>query len=192
MREYPLKRFLQRLGGDGEEASRRRADLILLCGVLGMVILFCAQMLPADTAPAAQEPGMAQGVNNALEQRLSGIVENIAGVGRAKVMVTFESGVEYIYAKEERRVTDRYEDTDAASGTSLQQKDNTETSYILVDGGAGKKQALVEKQIEPVVRGVVVLCEGADDPVVERRVTEAVSTALGISTSRICVIKISS
>ena len=43
------------------------------------------------------------------------------------------------------------------------------------------KTPLVEKQIEPKVRGVIVLCEGADNPIVENRVTEAVKTALGIT-----------
>ena len=41
------------------------------------------------------------------------------------------------------------------------------------------------------VRGVMILCEGAENPVVEQRVTEAVKTVLGIPASRICVEKIS-
>lgn len=65
-----------------------------------------------------------------------------------------------------------------------------EETHILMNRGSAE-EPLVEKQIEPQVRGVMVLCEGAENPVVERRITEAVRTVLGIPTSRICVEKIS-
>ena len=58
-------------------------------------------------------------------------------------------------------------------------------------GNGSEESPLVEKRIEPTVRGVLILCEGAEDPVVEARVTEAVRTVLGISSSQICVEKIS-
>lgn len=185
------KEWMEPFKGTGEDAVKRRANLILLCGLLGMAAIFFSQIHPKPDIPPKAEAAASQNTESDLERRLAGIVQEIAGVGRSKVMVTFKSGVEYVYAKDEKRTIDRLEGSHPSSGNSLQQKDNTETNYILVDGGGGKKQALVEKQLEPVVKGVVVLCEGADDPVVERRVTEAVSTALGISTSHICVIKIS-
>ena len=58
-----------------------------------------------------------------------------------------------------------------------------EQTHILMDRGSGE-EPLVEKQIEPQVRGVMILCEGAENPVVrEQRVTEAVKTVLGIPAS---------
>lgn len=124
-----------------------------------------------------------------LELRLTEIVSHIDGAGRTKVMVTMDSTSEYVYAK----------DTSVRTDTSSSQENgrvsessgsSAETSHIIIDGKSGD-EPLVEKQIEPKVRGVIVLCEGADNPVVENRVTEAVKTALGISSSRICVEKIS-
>ena len=47
------------------------------------------------------------------------------------------------------------------------------------------------KEIEPVIRGVLVVCEGGDDPVVIERVTEAVTKALDISTAKVCITKLS-
>ncbi len=45
------------------------------------------------------------------------------------------------------------------------------------------------KEIEPVVRGVVVSCQGGDNPVVVQRVLSAVTKALNISTAKVCVTK---
>lgn len=47
------------------------------------------------------------------------------------------------------------------------------------------------KEVEPVIRGVLVVCEGGDDPVVVERVTQAVTKALDISTAKVCITKLS-
>ena len=63
-----------------------------------------------------------------------------------------------------------------------------ENEIVMVASG-GDKNALIEKTIEPVVQGVVVVCTGADDIKVTSDITNAVSVAMNITTNRICVIK---
>lgn len=46
------------------------------------------------------------------------------------------------------------------------------------------------EEIQPHVRGVLVLCEGGDNPVTIGRITEAVTKALDISTAKVCVEKL--
>ncbi len=41
----------------------------------------------------------------------------------------------------------------------------------------------------PAVKGVAVICEGGDSPVVAERITKAVTTALAIPSTRVCVLK---
>lgn len=43
--------------------------------------------------------------------------------------------------------------------------------------------------IEPKVRGVVIVCEGGDNPVVVSHVLEAVTKALSISSDKVCITK---
>lgn len=43
--------------------------------------------------------------------------------------------------------------------------------------------------IEPKVRGVVVVCDGGDDPTVVARVLDAVTKALNISSDKVCITK---
>ena len=47
------------------------------------------------------------------------------------------------------------------------------------------------KEVQPIIRGVLVVCEGGDDPVVVERVTQAVTKALDISTAKVCISKLS-
>lgn len=46
------------------------------------------------------------------------------------------------------------------------------------------------KSIEPTVRGVVIVCDGGDDPVVVGRVLSAVTRSLSISSDKVCITKL--
>lgn len=58
--------------------------------------------------------------------------------------------------------------------------------YVYLDKGAEKT-----KEIEPLIRGVLVVCEGGDSPVVVERITQAVTKALDISSAKVCITKLS-
>ena len=58
--------------------------------------------------------------------------------------------------------------------------------YVYLDNSTTKT-----KEIEPLIRGVLVVCEGGDSPVVVERITEAVTKALDISAAKVCITKLS-
>lgn len=103
------------------------------------------------------------------EEQLRSILMSIEGVGKANVMLTITSTEEYVYAETVKQ------------GTS-----QTENSYVIIDKGS-QKEALVKKINNPAISGVVIVCEGGDDPRVCEKIYKAVSTALDISTSRVYV-----
>ena len=59
-----------------------------------------------------------------------------------------------------------------------------------VEGVYLENNSTKTKDIEPLVRGVVVACEGGDEPVTLERVTDAVTKALNISSAKVCVTKL--
>lgn len=58
--------------------------------------------------------------------------------------------------------------------------------YVYLDDSTTKT-----KEIEPHIRGVLVVCEGGDDPIVVERISDAVTKALDISTAKVCITKLS-
>ena len=77
-----------------------------------------------------------------LESRLQSILEQMDGVGQARVMVTLENGYQKVYAKSEKVNNDVLEDIRAEDERKTQEKQVTEQTYILIDG-AGGEQPLV-------------------------------------------------
>ena len=108
---------------------------------------------------------------------LKDVLSQVRGVGECKVMVTVEGTTEYVYAENLTKSTDNNGDRTS---------DRYENEIVITDND-GKKEALVRKIIKPQICGVVIVCEGGGDIKVNERVLKAVSTVLGISSSKICV-----
>ena len=174
----------------------KHSRTLLFVGIAGMALIFLSTVIqtggsntPNPSVGAGQltsQEYVAQ-----LEDRLTGIVGSIEGVGRCQVMVTAESGVEYVYAVEETQNVNRTNSYNGDEVARETQQENTEQKYIVVDAGNGKKEALVKTERQPAIQGVVIVCEGAGSMVVQERVTQVVTTALGIPYNKVCVTKLS-
>lgn len=171
--------------------GENRVKLIVALGIAGIAIILLSEYITFPSAKAEPRYLTDENAQYAakLEERLYDIVSSIEGVGEPTILVTLQSGVQNIYAQEEKRNTDKTQDFDGSEPKKIQVRDNVEQKYILVDGASGTKEPLIVKTLQPAVEGVVVLCPGADDPVVEQRVVNVITTALGIGSNRVCVSK---
>lgn len=171
-----------------------RLRIIVALGLLGMALILLSQFIGPDKAGKPADTSTAEFVSEEyiaeLEAKLTALIAGIDGVGEARVMVTLESGVEYVYAQEEKRNTDlvREEEPQAASAR-VSEKENVEQTYIFVEQD-GQQQPLLRMALQPKVQGVVVVCEGADKAQVKQDLIHVVTTALNISSNRVCVVKI--
>lgn len=168
------RRVLERMA----EGDRKRRWLLVIGGV-GIALLLLSEIIPKRTAVTEPTVTTEQFVEQT-EERLETLVGSIEGAGRCRVLLTLDNGVEYVYATEERTATDNRENA---------QSNDSERTAILVDTGDGREGLLVT-EIQPTVRGVVVVCEGGDNEAVRARVTEAVTVALDLSAKKVCVTKL--
>lgn len=172
----------------------KKIKFIVAVGILGIVLILLSDIItPKQENKAVKTTGgnsLSQ-ENQEIEKRIYDMVSTIEGVGNAKVIVTLENSAENIYAKEEKRDSDVTKDAQNGQDTKTTQKDSTEENYIFVDDPNGGKQALLTTQKAPLVKGVVVVCEGGDDTKVRSRIIDAVTTALDIGSNRVCVTKMS-
>ena len=141
---------------------------ILVGGALaGILLILLGGALGADEnsedATAQSEIyAQIQACEQALEKELAAICGEVAGVGHVDVLLRLESGTQIRYATDEG-------------------------GKLLSTGSAGSKEALQETLLSPKVAGVAIVCRGGNDPDIQRKLTELVSTALGISAARVFV-----
>lgn len=164
--------------------------------IAGIVLIALSEFWPSSGKTKEKEDSVSdtmtmQEYTQKLEDNIREIVGSIRGVGNLKVLVTLESSEETIYAQETKTSVDSTQDAMSENGKT-QLKESTEQKYLLVEGEDGTKQALVKTTKEPEVKGIVIVCEGGDSTTVKSEVINAVTTALDISSSRVCVTKIDS
>jgi len=166
-----IRRFFQ---------SSKGMRVTVLVGLAGIALILFSEMLPTRTEQRSSGALYAEeGENSAetyrlsLENRLTGLLARMEGVGTAKVMVTLEGSAEQIYAEEVR----------VSKGDHNEQK---QSAYVITRAG-GSESALLSRTAYPDIQGVAVLCAGGDHAAVRERVSRAVAVVLGIPASRVFV-----
>ena len=96
-----------------------------------------------------------------LEKKLEQTINLIDGVNNASVMITLESGNEYVYASDDTEVSQK---------------------HVIVDNGL---VCVTEKL--PKIRGVAVVCDGGNSSAIKTKITELVCSVLGIYSNCIYV-----
>lgn len=119
-----------------------------------------------------------------LEKRLATILEKLNGVGEVDVMITFEDSIESIPASNTIKTVETTKEVDAEGGT---REVNREDTNIQMVSSTNNEALVVLKEVNPTVKGVIVVAEGADDALVLEKLYEAVKTVLGISANKVQV-----
>lgn len=167
--------------------------VIIIAGFLGIILIFLSGFFKENNKPKekVEEIPTTQQYSKQIEESLTEIVSHISGAGESKVLVTVENSVETVYATAGKKNTEASEDKIGGETTKRKESDDSETQYITVKDSDGTEKALAITEIQPTIKGVVVVCSGGDDPSVCKRVTDAVTTALNITSKRVCVTKLS-
>lgn len=165
--------------------------LVIAAGIAGIALIFISSVFTGQKKTAAEtdvqpcETMQTEEYREMLSEELGNMVASIEGAGRTKLMLTLDGTVKNIYASD-RDI--QHKGSSQSSGDVL---DNEKRSCIVIRSGSGTEQALIIGQTMPAVRGVLIVCEGGGSKEVAERIKTAVSAALNISASRVCVLKMS-
>ena len=113
---------------------------------------------------------------NDISQQLEEILSHIHGVGKVKVLLSVAKGEQTLYQ------------TDNTCAEAEGRKDTKSQTVILTDGSR-TEMGLIYQRNPPVYLGAIVVCQGGDIPSVKLAITQAVSKITGLSSDRICVLK---
>lgn len=114
-----------------------------------------------------------------MESELEQMLSKVKGVGRVKVMITLKDAGQQVINK------------DVNETTELERTERQEQTVIVQDA-EGNQTALVTRQLQPEIMGVVVICEGGEDPQVISDVSYAVQVLFSLSAHKVKVMKMNS
>lgn len=143
--------------------------------VLALVVGLFLMLVPQQQSQPVPQPTPMQPKQD-LQTSLEAILCQLEGAGRVKVLLTQAAGERNVYQ------TDESSDT-SQSGSSVRRD-----TVIITDSGR-TESGLLQQTIAPVYLGAVVLCQGADRATVRLAIIEAVSSATGLASTNISVLK---
>ncbi len=172
---------------EGDRGQR----IVIILGFAGIALILISGFFGSEKSVKKSEPVVTENTEYSvydytkqLEMRLSDIISEIDGAGRAQVFLTLEGSSELVYATDEKQSSEQKN-----GGASSENEKKRETSYITVKLADGTQQAVKVQELEPKVRGVIVVCSGGDDVVVQEHIMKAVKTVFNISSTKVCILK---
>ncbi|MCR5636450.1 MAG: hypothetical protein K6F76_04655 [Clostridiales bacterium] len=162
----------------------KKQKIILIAGIAAIAIIMMSGVFTTkkDAAQNITQQFDIEEYRANLESRLADIISHIDGAGDTGVMITLDSGKEYIYAQ--NMSVDESSDSDSA-------KHSQENKYYTVKSQSNGEEPILIRESEPKVRGVIIVCEGADNSAVRETIKNAVVSIFNIAENKISVNKIS-
>ena len=181
----------ERLSKLKEKLPKSKSSFLIAIGIFGLLLLlissfdFSSDQPPTEAQSVAVKSDGSVDYTDRLEQKLEELIGDMLGGTKVTVMITLESGTEYIYADEVKTDADITKDQ---SALKTQQSDSNHKTYITVKDADGNEWPLIVTEKMPVIRGVVVVCESGETGAVSSAVRQAVKSALNVDENKICII----
>jgi len=126
-----------------------------------------------------------------LEKQLEGILSEMWGVGKTRVMITLSGSEELVVEKDTPYTRSNTNESDSSGGSRIiSDVDSAEATVFVTNGG--NAEPYVVKTLSPRVEGVVVVAQGAGSGTVNQSITEMVQALFGVEAHKVKVVKMAS
>ena len=181
-----LSNALKKLHGlNAKKKTQYLAVLLVVAIILAIYFssLDTSGTKKTDDKAEAGAPAETISSDTEMEDRLKRVLSKVDGVGDVDVIINYESTAERIPAFSEDRQISKSDSQDTSSETT------SEKSDIATVQGNGASEALIVKENQPEVRGVIVVAQGAEDISVRMNLLNAVTTLLNVSADKVEILK---
>ncbi len=161
----------------------KNPKILIIIGIMGILLIFLSGVSSDENKNSTKIKNTEISVEEyreTLEQDIKNIVNGITGNKKSTVVITLESGMRYKYADTtEGSSADKTEKDTSSSSSELKQ------GYITVKTADGGEEALLVTTQMPEVRGVAIVCLGGDNEAIAKKIENAVTAALNITSQRV-------
>ena len=147
--------------------GKKKIILLAALGVLGILLVIFGTIggkTEKNTLSSDEKNGDESYIAE-LENKIYNVIAKVAGDKDAVVIITCDGGTEHIYVS-----------NDGDGGEYVTVRNDGDYSLVL------------SRNVYPAVTGISVACRGGDDPILQKKLINVISTALGVSSNRICIV----
>ena len=119
--------------------------------------------------------------------RIVELLSQIEGAGKVSVMITYFSSREIVPAFDSKITENETQEKDSGGGVRNIKQVGRENTIVYQDSQGSGKEPVVLKEILPAVKGVVIVADGASDPVVRENLSKAAQILLDVPAHKVQV-----
>lgn len=123
------------------------------------------------------------------EKKLKSILSQIQGVGKLDVMITYASTRENVPAYDIKKSLNQTTEEDSEGGTRDISQEEYDSTLAYEDSVNGGKEPVILKELQPEIKGVLVVAEGAGRIEVRERICNSVIVVFDIPAHRVHVVQ---
>lgn len=164
-----------------KEIGPVKLGIVIIAGIM-LILLSCGDFFSTgknekDTKVMTESASTANEdcYREKMEQQVVALIQKVEGVGKAEVMITLSASKEKVALK----------DSETASGKSQEET-------VIVEDSERNASPYVVQEKEPVVEGILVVCEGGGDDALKREIIQAVQVLFDVEAHKIKVMKMQS
>jgi stage III sporulation protein AG len=180
-----------RVGEGDAEQRKKRGSYFLVLACVGIVLMVAPKWFTTAKTSSVQPTAVSEqdssGSQSQLEQKIAGMLRQLPGVGEVDVMIVLDSSEKRIIQQNEDQKQQVTEESDKA-GVSRQTHEQSKQMQTVFQQAGGNQQPFVVQTIEPKVRGVIVVAQGAEHAVVRKQITDALRRGLDVPLAGIAVL----
>lgn len=177
----------------GQDKTKKNIQNLAIFIMIGIALLLVSGFLTGNNKKAinTNETLNKKIVNNEyldeydvmLENKIKNILSQISGVGKVSVAITYSSGKEIVPMQDIKQNELKTNENDREGGVRSTIQVDTDNKTVI--NQEAETKPVVLKELPPEVKGVIVVADGAKNQSIKIDISKAVSTALGISLSKI-------
>jgi len=159
--------------------------LILIGGLYDSFTITPSQNPPVESVKPA--PAVNRSYEEALESKIGNLLAQVKGAGAVSVSITLEKSGKQEHARNITKESKTIQEKDNIGGirTTTETK---ESEQVLLSKENGSDKPVMVQEYKPIIKGVLVVAEGAYDSNVKSSLTKAVGAGLGIPAYKITVL----
>lgn len=182
------------------QSRKKVVENALIVVIIGIIIIiaggsFMGKGKAKNDAPLISDKNAAEATtkNTALEdnsdneKKIEALLSQIEGAGKVSIIITYSSGKEIVPAVDTKKTENDTQEKDNGGGTRSINQNDLENKIVYEESQGGGKKPIIIKEIQPEVKGVVVVADGAADSVVKESLCRAVQVLLDVPIHKIQV-----
>ena len=198
-----IRNYLNTKGGDKVKKVLSSKETLIIAILAGIILIIASTSMFTGNKTNTQTPSQIVDNNSKNVDAVSGtptdksinikeiegIISKIVGAGKVSVMITYENGIEKVPGTDNNTSETNTVEKDAQGGNRAVTDTKQDSKVVYEGGDTASKNVFVTKEIQPTLKGILIVASGASDVEVKANISKSAQILFNLPMHKIQVVE---